>query len=70
MTHDEAVRFIVAANRALAKAGVDNRIRPLLELAPPDFADFIRALNPAWANYDRAHPLDLEYMGCVVRVKR
>jgi hypothetical protein len=41
MKFDRAIVFITAANDALSRAGVDNRISPFLEIAGPDWQQFL-----------------------------
>lgn len=71
MNYDAVVRFVVAANRALANAGVDNRIRPMLELAPPDFMDFKASIAPGLvaSTVTITRSGEIEFMGAIIRAK-
>lgn len=72
MNYDAVVRFVVASNRALMNAGTDNRVRPLLELAPPDFMEFRASIEPGLvaSTVTQTRDGEIEFMGAIIRAKK
>jgi hypothetical protein len=80
MTFDEVVRFAHASSHALARAGTDNRARPLIELAYDDWRPFLEVASEYAATFMVGPPgkpakfnvesiSEVELYGCVIRPK-
>ena len=76
MTFDEVVRFAHASNHALARAGTDNRARPLIELAWDDWRPFLEQaaerMNftlPGEQQIKLDDTREMQLYGCIIRPK-
>lgn len=77
MTFDEVKRFAYTSSAALARAGTDNRARPLIELAYADWQDFLvqaeaylaLTSSPHWTKINFESIAEVELYGCIIRPK-